>query len=97
VVSQVRRGKIVTVIGRGAVTGVRLARCTGLAKTGLEHAIAATALNLIRLDVLRTGCSLNRTCITHVQRLKGSSFGLAREGGAVTGTLRLSGRSRVFG
>jgi hypothetical protein len=32
------------------VTGIRTARYRGLPKTALEHTIAATAINLIRLD-----------------------------------------------
>jgi IS5 family transposase len=33
-----------------AVTGIRQARYTGLGKVDLEHAFAATAVNLIRLN-----------------------------------------------
>jgi hypothetical protein len=51
------------------VTGIRRARYTGLAKTRLEHAIAATAINLIRLDAWWTGNPLDRTRTTHLQRL----------------------------
>jgi hypothetical protein len=51
------------------VTGVRRARYKGLAKTRLEHATAATAINLIRLDAWWTGHPLDRTRTTHLQRL----------------------------
>ena len=51
------------------VTGIRRARYRGLAKTRLEHAIAATAINLIRLDAWWTGHPLDRTRTTHLQRL----------------------------
>lgn len=51
------------------VTGIRRARYKGLAKTRLEHAIAATAINLIRLDAWWTGHPLDRTRTTHLQRL----------------------------
>jgi len=51
------------------VTGIRTARYTGLAKTRLEHTIAATATNLIRLDSWWTGKPLDRTRTTHLQRL----------------------------
>lgn len=51
------------------VTGSRRARYRGLAKTRLEHAIAATALNLLRLDAWWSGHPLDRTRTTHLQRL----------------------------
>jgi transposase len=51
------------------VTGIRRARYAGLAKTRLEHAFAATAINLIRLDAWWTGKPLDRTRTTHLQRL----------------------------
>jgi transposase len=50
-------------------TGVRHARYTGLAKTRLEHALAATALNLLRLDAWWTGRPLDRTRTSHLRRL----------------------------
>jgi hypothetical protein len=52
-----------------AVTGVRHARYTGLPKVELEHAFAATAVNLIRLNAWWTHTSLQRTPITHLARL----------------------------
>ena len=51
------------------VTGIRRARYTGLDKTRLEHAAAAAAVNLLRLDAWRTGRPLDRTRTTHLQRL----------------------------
>jgi transposase len=51
------------------VTGIRTARYTGLGKTRLEHAAAAAALNLLRLDAWWTGKPLDRTRATHLQRL----------------------------
>ena len=51
------------------VTGIRRARYPGLAKTRLEHNVAAAAINLIRLDAWWTGRPLDRTRITHLQRL----------------------------
>ena len=46
-----------------------IARYTGLAKTRLEHALAAAAVNLIRLDAWWTDRPLDRTRTTHLQRL----------------------------
>ncbi|BAL89775.1 putative transposase [Actinoplanes missouriensis 431] len=51
------------------VTGIRTARYRGLPKTTLEHTLAATAINIIRLDHYWTGKPLNRTRTTHLQRL----------------------------
>lgn len=51
------------------VTGIRRARYKGQAKTQLEHAIAATAINLLRLDAWWTGRPLDRTRTSHLQRL----------------------------
>ncbi len=51
------------------VTGIRHARYTGLAKTTLEHALAATAINLTRLDAWWTHTPLDRRRTTHLQRL----------------------------
>lgn len=51
------------------VTGIRRARYKGLPKTRLEHAAAAAAINLIRLDAWWTGHPLDRTRTTHLQRL----------------------------
>jgi hypothetical protein len=52
-----------------AVTGIRTARYRGLPKTSLEHAAAAAAINLIRLDAWHTSKPLDRTRTTHLQRL----------------------------
>jgi hypothetical protein len=51
------------------VTGVRRARYIGLAKTQLEHNIAATAINMIRMDAYWTGHPLDRTRSSHLTRL----------------------------
>lgn len=51
------------------VTGIRRARYTGLPKTTLEHATAAAAINLIRLDAWWTHQPLDRRRTTHLQRL----------------------------
>ena len=51
------------------VTGIRTARYRGLPKTTLEHTIAATAINLIRLDAYWTGHPLDRTRTSHLARL----------------------------
>ncbi|MCW2929540.1 MAG: putative transposase [Actinomycetia bacterium] len=51
------------------VTGIRRARYLGLAKTRLEHTIAATAINMIRLDAYWTGHPLDRTRTSHLARL----------------------------
>ena len=50
-------------------TGVRHARYLGLAKTSLEHNIAATAINLIRLDAHFTGKPTDRGRTSHLARL----------------------------
>jgi len=51
------------------VTGIRRARYLGLPKTQLEHTIAATAINMIRLDAYWTGHPLDRTRSSHLARL----------------------------
>ncbi len=51
------------------VTGIRRARYHGLPKTQLEHTLAATAINLIRLDAYWSGHPLDRTRTTHLARL----------------------------
>jgi hypothetical protein len=53
-----------------AVTGIRRARYRGLAKTRLEHASAAVALNLIRLHAFWNGHPLDRTRTSHLARLE---------------------------
>jgi transposase len=52
-----------------AVTGVRRCRYIGLPKTRLAHILAATALNLIRLDAWWTGTVLHRSPTSHLTRL----------------------------
>lgn len=66
---QIRAGVEGTMRQATHVTGSRRARYRGLAKTRLQHAIAATALNLLRLDAWWTGRPLDRTRTTHLQRL----------------------------
>ena len=53
-----------------AVTGIRRARYRGLAKTRLEHASAAVALNLIRLHAFWNEHPLDRTRTSHIARLE---------------------------
>jgi transposase len=53
-----------------AVTGIRRARYRGLAKTELEHAFSATALNLIRLHAYWNGHALERSRTSHLTRLE---------------------------
>jgi len=65
----IRAGVEGTIRQTSHVTGIRSARYKGLAKTRLEHAIAGTATNLIRLDAWWTGKPLDRTRTTHLQRL----------------------------
>jgi transposase len=52
-----------------ATTGIHQARYTGLGKVDLEHAFAATAVNLIRLYAWWTGTPIQRTRTTHLSRL----------------------------
>jgi hypothetical protein len=52
-----------------ANTGIHQARYAGLGKVDLEHAFAATAVNLIRLDAWWTGTPIQRTRTTHLSRL----------------------------
>ena len=66
---KMRAGVEGTIAQATGVTGLRHARYAGVAKTRLEHAIAATAINLIRLDAWWTGRPLDRTRTTHLQRL----------------------------
>jgi IS5 family transposase len=51
------------------VTGIRHARYRGLPKTALEHVIAATAVNHIRLEAHWTGRPLGRTRSSQLARL----------------------------
>jgi hypothetical protein len=50
-------------------TGTRHARYLGIAKTRLEHNLAAAAINLIRLDAYLTGRPLDRGRTSHLARL----------------------------
>jgi IS5 family transposase len=60
------------------VTGIRTTRYRGLPKTTLEHTIAATAINLIRLDAYWTGHPLDRTRTSHLTRLDFTTVSLIR-------------------
>ncbi|HEV2260662.1 MAG TPA: IS1182 family transposase [Streptosporangiaceae bacterium] len=67
---KIRAGIEGTISQATHVTGIRRARYLGLPKTSLEHNIAATAINLIRLDAWWTSTPLDRTHTTHLQRLQ---------------------------
>jgi transposase len=68
---KIRAGVEGTIRQATAVTGIRTARYLGLPKTSLEHAAAAAALNLTRLDAWWTSDPLTKTPVrtTHLQRL----------------------------
>jgi hypothetical protein len=51
------------------ITGIRTARYRGLPKTALEHNLAATAINLIRLDAYWSGRPLDHGRTTNLARL----------------------------
>ncbi|MDT3442525.1 MULTISPECIES: hypothetical protein [unclassified Pseudofrankia] len=64
-------------VGRGVAAVAAVASAApspGLPKTRLAHVLAATALNLIRLDAWWTGTPLDRPRASHLARL---DFGLA--------------------
>jgi transposase len=65
-----RRAGIEGTIAQAVRHGARNARYRGLAKTALEHAFMAVALNLIRLHAYWTGTPLNRGNMTHLARLE---------------------------
>jgi transposase len=65
----IRAGIEGTIAQATAVTGIRTARYHGLPKTSLEHAAAAAAINLIRLDAWWTSKPAGRTRTSHLQRL----------------------------
>ena len=50
-------------------TGIRRTRYTGLAKTHLGHVLAATAINIVRLDAWLTETPLGGTRTSHLARL----------------------------
>ncbi|MEV4378092.1 IS1182 family transposase [Streptosporangium sp. NPDC049644] len=54
-------------------TGIRRTRYLGLPKTHLGHVLAATALNVIRLDAWLNGSPLGRTRISHLAALNMSA------------------------
>jgi transposase len=64
-----RAGIEATISQAAAVTGTRRARYRGLPKTRLEHAYAAVALNLHRLDAYWNDTPIDRTRTTHLARL----------------------------
>jgi hypothetical protein len=66
----IRAGIEATIAQATHITGIRTARYHGLPKTSLEHATAAAAINLIRLDAWWTSTPTGRTRTTHLQRLK---------------------------
>jgi transposase len=66
---KIRAGVEGTIAQATHVTGIRTARYTGLTKTRLEHVLAATAINLIRLDAWWTGTPFDHSRSTHLQRL----------------------------
>jgi transposase len=49
--------------------GLRRCRYTGLAKTRVQHALTATAINLTRLDTWLTGTPLGHTRTSHMAQL----------------------------
>ena len=51
-------------------TRIRRTRYTGLPKTHLGHILAATAINIIRLDAWLTGTPLGETRTSHLARLE---------------------------
>ena len=51
-------------------TRIRRTRYTGLRKTHLGHILAATAINIIRLDAWLTGTPLGETRTSHLTRLE---------------------------
>jgi hypothetical protein len=65
----IRAGVEGTIHQAVAATGVRRSRYLGLPKTHLAHVLAATALNLIRLDAWWTGTPLGSTRTTRLSAL----------------------------
>jgi hypothetical protein len=65
------RAGVEATIGQAvAVTGMRRARCRGLAKTRLEHVFSAVGLNLIRLHAHWHGHAPERSRTSHLARLE---------------------------
>ena len=64
-----RAGIEATISQAAAVTGIRRTRYRGLAKTHLQHAYQATALNLRRLDAYWNDTPIDRTRTSHLARL----------------------------
>jgi hypothetical protein len=55
---------------QAASHGARRARYRGLAKTRLDHAYMACALNLLRLEAYWNGIPLDRRRTSHLARLE---------------------------
>ncbi|MFF4796450.1 transposase [Streptomyces sp. NPDC001276] len=51
-------------------TGIRRTRYIGLAKSHLGNVLAATAINIVRLDAWLTGTPLGKTRASHLARLE---------------------------
>lgn len=66
----VRAGVEGTIHQAVEATGIRRARYRGLDKTRLDHVLAATAINFIRLDAHWNGHMLDRTRTSHLARLE---------------------------
>ena len=66
---KIRAGVEATIRQATAVTGIRTARYLGLPKTSLQHAAAAAAINLTRLDAWWTSNPAGHARTTHLQRL----------------------------
>ena len=65
-----RRAGVEGTMHQAASHGARRARYRSLAKTRLDHAYMACALNLIRLEAFWTGTALDRQRTSHLARLE---------------------------
>ncbi len=65
-----RRAGVEGTMHQAASHGARRARYRGLAKTRLDHASMACALNLLRLEAYWTGTPLDRRRTSHLARLE---------------------------
>jgi hypothetical protein len=65
-----RRADVEGTMHQATSHGGRRARYRGLAKTRLDHACMACALNLIRLHAYWTGTALDRQRTSHLARLE---------------------------
>ncbi|MBV9022560.1 MAG: IS1182 family transposase [Streptomycetaceae bacterium] len=66
----IRAGVEATISQAVRHTGIRRTRYTGLPKTHLGNVLAATAINIIRLDAWLTGTPLGKTRTSHLARLE---------------------------